>query len=150
MSLEKAIEILGASPHPMKTAEVLSELKKKYNFRGSYYQVRDFLYGRRNEDVIYRSKPHYDYQLKELKSSAQISNVNYKIQYTEYYSDSLFSVSFDSKKVECVGIVNLSSPLYPKYESVIVDIVRSFQEIYMTNDSVIAKKVIAEFNLHLQ
>lgn len=150
MSLEKAIEILGASPHPMKTAEVLSELKKKYNYKGSYYQVRDFLYGRRNEDVIYRSKPHYDYQLKELKSSAHISNVNYSIQYIDYHGNNLFSISFDSKKVECIGLVNKSSPLFRKYSSVIEDIVRSFQEIYMTNDSVIAKKLIAEFNLYLK
>lgn len=150
MSIERAIEILGRSPHPMKTADVLNELRKKYNYRGTYYEVRDFLYGRRNEDVVYRSRPHYDYQLKELKSSAQVSNVVYRIQYAEYYGESLFNISFDSKKVECIGTVNKASPYYEKYAGVVEDIVRSFQEIYMNNESVISKKIISEFNLYLK
>lgn len=150
MSVEKAIEILGRSPHPMKTADVLNELREKYNYRGTYYQVRDFLYARRNEDVIYRSRPHYDYQLKELKSSAQLSNIIYRIEFTEYYGDSLFNISYDSKKVECIGMINKASPLYEKYADIVEEIVHSFQEIYMSNDSVISKKIIAEFNLYLK
>tara|TARA_B110000027_G_scaffold85297_1_gene90547 strand:- start:3050 stop:3496 length:447 start_codon:yes stop_codon:yes gene_type:complete len=105
MKVEYCLEVLRQSPVPLQNMEIYNILKKG-GYKGTKWEVRDFLWTQFNNEVKYRKKPYYDYQIVELISIP--SNVEMEIvEQNNPYLPMLW-VKFDSREIKLKGYLNTS------------------------------------------
>ena len=148
-TLEMALTILKMSPVPLSAYEIYEIAKKKYHYSGTRYEIRDVLYARRKMDVVYRTKPHYDYQYKELYIAGNQNLFNSEIIEVSNENYPLFYVKVDVQGFKCTGYINVAHSKYNIKSSMLKDLLPALMEMYLNDNTPQMKKFIMELELLL-
>jgi hypothetical protein len=134
----KILDIIQGSTGPIQTRDISAKLFNIYGIKLPTFKVREILWSHLKDEISYRGKPYWDYQIK-TKFKIDLKFKNRKIIYITSRDQPLFSIQISHLNSEIIYFINKDNHKYStETEDTLLFILNAWEKLIMADENGLA------------